>query len=110
MIVRRGEVWLVDFDPTEGHEQAGKRPALVLSEDAFHATEMATVLPITSKFRQVRSRIEVRPPTGGLTMTSWVICEQVRSVSTKRLIRRLGMVGPDTLALVGDCVRTILGL
>jgi mRNA-degrading endonuclease toxin of MazEF toxin-antitoxin module len=49
-------VWLVELDPVEGHEQAGRRPALVLSVDAFNASpaELVTVLPITSKVRALR--------------------------------------------------------
>jgi mRNA interferase MazF len=45
----RGEVWMVDFDPTKGHEQGGRRPALVVSVDVFNSgpAELVIVLPIT---------------------------------------------------------------
>ena len=48
---QRGEIWMVDLDPTRGHEQAGMRPALVVSTDIFNASpaEMVTVLPTTSR-------------------------------------------------------------
>jgi mRNA interferase MazF len=111
-VARRGEVWLVSFDPTKGHEQAGARPALVLSVDAFNAcpAELVTVLPVTSKRRPVRTRVEISPPEGGLSAPSCVICEQTRTISTLRLIKPLGMVSSSTMRQVSDIVRTLLGL
>jgi hypothetical protein len=72
---RRGEIWMVDLDPTLGHEQAGKRPALVLSVDSFNASpaDLVTVLPVTSKARAIRTRIPITPPEGGLGLPSYVI-------------------------------------
>jgi mRNA interferase MazF len=109
---QRGEVWLVSFDPTRGHEQAGARPAIVLSVDAFNScgANLVTVLPVTSKPRPVRTRIEIVPPEGGLTATSYVICEQSRTISTERLMRPLGMVSSKTMDRVSDIVRMLLGL
>jgi mRNA interferase MazF len=109
---RRGEVWLVAFDPTQGHEQAGVRPALVITVDTFNASPagLVTVLPITSKPRAVRTRIEIRPPEGGLTLPSFVIGEQTRTISTQRLVKPLGMVSPATMARVESVVRVLLGL
>ena len=113
MNARRGEVWLIDLDPVRGHEQAGRRPALVLSADTWNAGpgRLVTVLPITSKDRPgIPSRIVVNPPEGGLTMPSWVIGEQVRTISADRLGRRLGVIRPVTLRAVEDVVRMLLGL
>jgi mRNA interferase MazF len=111
-LIRRGDVWLVSLDPVKGHEQAGSRPALVLSVDAFNASpaDLVTVLPITSKARRLRSRVEVRPPEGGLKVASYVIGEQVRTISKARLRRRLGAIKPSTMADVEDIVRVLLGL
>ncbi len=113
MSARRGEVWLVDFNPVVGHEQAGRRPALVLSDDQFNASPagLVAVLPITSKPRNgLVTRVHIRPPEGGLSMDSWVIGEQTRTVSSNRLDRRLGTVLPVTMQRVEDIVRMILGL
>lgn len=109
---QRGEVCLVSFDPTRGHEQAGARPAIVLSVDSFNScgANLVTVLPITSKPRAVRTRIEVMPPEGGLTVPSYVICEQTRTISTERLIKSLGMVSLGTMGRVSEIVRMLLGL
>jgi mRNA interferase MazF len=109
---KRGEVWVATLDPVAGHEQAGRRPVLVISVDAFNANpaELATVLPITTNKRQVMGRIAVRPPNGGLASESRVICEQCRTVSHERLVQRLGMLDADTIAQVSDSLRIVLGL
>lgn len=108
----RGEIWLVSLDPTKGREQAGMRPALVISVDQFNhgSAELVVVVPITSKAKGVPLHVEVRPPEGGLTMTSFVKCEDVRSISTSRLVRRLGKVSNETVESVEDRLRIILGL
>lgn len=108
----RGELWLVSLDPTKGREQAGIRPALVISVDQFNhgSAELVVVVPITSKAKGVPLHVEVRPPEGGLTMTSFVKCEDVRSISTSRLVRRLGKVSNETVESVEDRLRIILGL
>ena len=115
MSARRGEVWLVRLESVSqsvGHEQAGKRPALVLSIDQVNANgaELVTVLPITSTPRPLPSRIEVRPPEGGLNNVSYIIGEQPRTISTQRLERRLGMVSSTTMSKAADIVRIVLGL
>ncbi len=94
----------------KGHEQAGQRPALVLSADIFNAAGMVTVLPVTSKARPFKTRVPVTPPEGGLSVPSWVIGEQVRTISTSRLGRRMGVVRRTTIAAVEDVVRMLLGL
>jgi len=94
----------------KGHEQAGLRPALVLSEDLFNAAGMVTVLPLTSKPRPYKTRVAMKPPEGGLTVPSWIIGEQVRTISTSRLGRRIGVVRPTTITAVEDVVRVVLGL
>ena len=102
----------MNFDPVEGHEQAGRRPALVLSVDTFNArpAELVTVLPMTTKARALASRVEVRPPEGGVTKPSYVIGERTRTVSSRRLVKRLGQVSRPTMARASDVVRMLLGL
>lgn len=108
----RGEIWLVGLDPTKGREQAGMRPALVVSVDIFNhgAAELVVVIPVTSKAKGIPLHVEVTPPEGGLTMTSFVKCEDVRSISTSRLVRRLGKVSGQTVESVEDRLRILLGL
>ena len=108
----RGEIWLVGLDPTKGREQAGMRPALVISVDIFNhgAAELVVAIPITSKAKGIPLHIKVDPPEGGLSMTSYVKCEDVRSISTSRLVKKLGTVTPSTIDAVEDRLRILLGL
>jgi len=109
---RRGEVWLADLDPTRGHEQAGKRPVLVISEDLFNQSpaDLVIVLPVTSRLRPIPTRIRIPPPQGGLKVESEILCEAIRSISKNRLILRWGDVAPATLDQVDDCLRILLRL
>ena len=109
---KRGEVWLVNLDPTRGHEQAGRRPALVISEDAFNAgaAELVIVLPITSTVRPIPAHVRVDPPEGGVTRKSAILCDAIRSISKARLVRLWGKVSPATMAAVEDRVRMLLRL
>lgn len=108
----RGEIWLVDLDPTLGHEQAGQRPGLVLSVDEFNLgpADLVIVIPLTSRLRGIPSQIRIDPPEGGLTRPSAVLCEAVRSVSKGRLVRPWGRASAASLERVEDCVRILTGL
>jgi mRNA interferase MazF len=108
----RGEVWDLNFDPTIGHEQAGARPALILSADLFNAgpAELVVAVPITRTGRKVRWHVAVKPPQGGLVAESFIQCENIRSVSKRRLKRRRGRVSEETLQQVEDRLRILLGL
>ena len=108
----RGEVWMVDLDPTRGPEQAGRRPALVVSVDPFNhgPAGLVIVLPITSKAKGIPLHVQIQPPEGGVRSTSYIKCEDVRSESKQRLARRLGTISSPTQAAVDDRLRILLGL
>ncbi len=108
----RGEVWLVNLDPTRGHEQAGRRPALIVSADPFNYSPagLAIAVPITSKGKGIPWHIEINPPEGGLKQKSFIKCEDVRSLASERLIQRYGIVTAQTLLAVDDLLRILLDL
>jgi mRNA interferase MazF len=108
----RGEVWLTDLSPTRGHEQAGRRPALVLSEDLFNRgpAGLVIVLPMTSTLRNVPSHVPVDPPEGGVKHRTAILCEAVRSISSDRLVARWGAVERQTMAAVEDRLRILMRL
>ena len=109
---KRGEIWLVNPDPTQGREQAGKRPAPVVSADLLNSSpaELVIVLPITSKDRGIRSHVRIEPPEGGLKAISFARCEDVRSVSVSRLMKRWGQVSRPTMTDVEDRLRILMEL
>jgi mRNA interferase MazF len=108
----RGEIWEVSFDPTVGREQAGRRPALVISDNALNSGPrgLVIVIPVTGTARGLPSHIPVSPPEGGLIKPSVIMTEQLRSVSKDRLGRRIGVVMPATMDQVDRIMRIVLGL
>jgi mRNA interferase MazF len=103
---------MIDLDPTRGHEQVGRRPALVVSDDAFNAgpAGLVIVLPVTTRAKGVRSHVTVKPPEGGLRRLCFIKCEDVRSASIERFGRRLGSVLPATMEAVSLRLRILLDL
>ena len=98
--------------PHEGREQAGRRPVLILSVDPFNrsAAELVIVVPMTSRDKGVRSHILVPGKESGLAQDGWVKCEDVRSISTRRLHERAGLVPPQAMVEVAHALRALLGL
>lgn len=108
----RGEIWDVNVNPTRGHEQAGIRPALVVSADGLNhgRAGLVVVVPLTTKNRGIPLHVPIESPEGGVRETSYAMCEAVRSVSADRLERPWGTVSAATIALVEDRLRVVLDL
>jgi len=92
-----GDLIWTDFDPTKGREQAGRRPALVVSPAAFtDYTGLAVVCPITSRVRPFPTSV-VLPP--GLAITGEILTSHIRSIDTQaRPIRYAGASVPPEIA------------
>jgi mRNA interferase MazF len=90
--IRRGEVFLVNFDPTVGAEAKKTRPALVVSNDINNAhSPIVSISPITSNVTKVYSfEVEIPPGVGGLKTRSKVMVNQTRAVDKIRLMKKLG--------------------
>ena len=108
----RGEIWLADLKPVRGHEQAGRRPVLVVSVNQFNQSraDLVVIVPLTSTLRTLPLHVVVQPPEGGLTNRSALLCEAVRSITKDRLLARWGSVSPATMTEVEDRLRVLLGL
>jgi mRNA interferase MazF len=111
-VAARGEVWVVDLDPTLGREQAGRRPALVVSASAFNAgpADLVVVVPLTASDRRIPLHVRIEPPEGGVRETSFAMTEMIRSVSRRRLATRWGAVQASTMRVVEDRIRVLLDL
>jgi len=106
----RGEIWTCDFEPTRGHEQGMRRPALVVSTDRFNQgpAELAIVIPITGTDRGIPTHVPIKPPEGGIKKASFVMSDQIRCVAKERLSKKWGTVSPETMAKVKACLRILL--
>jgi len=107
----RGDIWLVDLNPGIGHEQKGKRPALIISDDFFNETRagMTIVLPITSKDKGISLHVPLTPDKTGLDVRSYVKTEDIRAISKERLDKRIGRVDSPIMDKISDILKMLLG-
>lgn len=111
-VPQRGEIWGADFSPTRGHEQRGRRPALVVSDDRFNesAAGLVLVCPLTTTERPgIPWHIEVGENVG-LPKRSFVMCEQVLSAPEQRLSERAGTAPSSVMQQVEDRLRVLMAL
>ena len=94
----QGEVWLARLDPIAGHEQAGTRPVVVISRDAFNAAgwRLCLCVPLSTRDRGSPLHVRIDPPEGGVRATSFALVDQVRALDRSRLAGRWGTVEPAT--------------
>jgi mRNA interferase MazF len=110
---RRGEVYLVNFDPAIGAKIKRTRPALVLQNDIANRWSPITIVSaITSRFEEpvYPTEVLVRAPEGGLEVDGVVILNQIRSIDKRRLVRRLGMLRPERMRQVEQAILISLGI
>lgn len=109
----RGEIWYANLDPTIGHEQAGDRPVLIVSNDTFNhgPAGMVIVVPLTRTGRRIPLHVVVDPPEGGVTERSYVLCDNIRAISKDRLRGQArGQLTPETMIEVEDKLGILLDL
>ena len=97
--MRQGEIWFAELNPTKGSEQSGRRPVVIISGNTLNdALPIVIVVPITSKIKSYPTCVLLRPNrTNGLKKESEAIPFQIRTITKKRLVRRIGRIAPDEL-------------
>jgi len=115
--MRRGDIWQVDLDPVRGSEANKQRSAIIVSNDRANATAarlgsgVVTIVPVTSNIDKIYPfQVLVSAANSGLAVDSKAQAEQVRSVATQRLLRRIGQVSPNELTDLDDALRLHLAL
>lgn len=113
-VVRRGEIWAVDWTPGRGSEQTGLRPALVIQTDAACRNPKypnVIVLAVSTSGRNVPFHIPLTPTQeNGLRSPSFVKCEQILTISKERLRERLGAATADEMGAIEEAVVLVLAL
>ena len=108
---KRGEVWLVNWNPARGSEQAGRRPALVIQNDIGNEKAPTTIVAaISSSVRIYPMNVQINPPEGGLDHPSIIMTSQILTISKKRLEKRLGRLSKDRLDDVDRAIKLSLAL
>ena len=109
----RGQIVRVRFNPVEGSEQGGTRPALVLSPGVIlEHSPIILVAPLTSKKTERVYPFEaiILPPEGGLALPSKVLLTHIRGVDKTRVEEVMGIIGNETMARVEDALKIATGL
>ncbi len=111
---QRGDLYWLDWNPAQGSEQAGRRPGLVVSNNAGNMNSPVVIITaVTSRLprRDYPFQVRVEPAlANGLTTTSIVHCAQLITVSKDRLGDRLGALSPAEMRRVDAALRVALGL
>ena len=113
MFPRRGEIYLVHFDPTVGHEIRKTRPAVIIQNDVSNQYSPVTIVAaISSQFTDppFPREVVVEPVESGLPRPSAVIVNQLRSVDRQRLAKKLGQLSGPSMRRVDEALKISLGL
>ena len=99
------DVYLINLDPTIGHEIKKKRPCLIISPDEMNDNlQTVIVAPMTTKSHDYPSRIKV----DFQNKTGWIVLDQMRTIDKRRLTRKLGEVDKKTVQKVKSVIKEML--
>ncbi len=108
--ILRGDVRWAELDPVRGHEQAGRRPVLVLSHDVFNDRSGTVIaLALTSQEPRAGFPLTLERHAAGLAKRSWIKISQIRTLSVDRLGARIARASEEELARALDGLNEILG-
>jgi len=112
--MRRGEIWLINLDPTVGSEIRKTRPAVIVNDDAIGILPLRVIVPITAwqdRYAVAPWLVRIDPDTeNGLDKPSAVDTFQVRSVSQTRFVRQLGKVSAQVLQDITRALAIVLSI
>lgn len=110
----RGEVWLINLDPTIGAEIKKTRPAVIVNDDAIGVLPLRVIVPLTDwkqRYNQAPWMAQITADTtNGLSKTSAADAFQVRSVSQQRFIRKVGELTKSQMQRVGEALAVVLSI
>jgi mRNA interferase MazF len=106
----RGDIVWADLDPTQGHEQAGRRPVLILSQDVFNERSGTVIaLALTSQEPPAGFPLTLELSGTKLPKRSWAKISQIRTLSVKRLSGKLGHLSPEQMSQILEGLNEIIG-
>jgi len=110
--MKQGEIWEINLSPTVGAEIKKKRPAVIVSDDAIGILPLKIIVPITEwkdRFQGALWLVKIEPDNqNNLIKPSAADTFQVRSVSTKRFLRKTGSVSPTVLAKIKVAIKAVI--
>lgn len=110
---KRGEIWLVDLNPTKGHEIQKRRPVVVMSVDSIASLDLRIVVPLTDykpKHSTYPWCVPVVPnDRNGLSKKSTADAFQIKCASTERFVHRIGILSAQSIREIADAVDLCIG-
>ena len=108
--ILRGDIVWADLNPVKGHEQAGKRPVLVISHDVFNEHSGTVIaLAITSQPQRAGFPLTLELAHAALPKRSWVKISQIRTLSVERLSEKICSIDPPDLEQIIEGLNEIVG-
>lgn len=108
--ILRGDIVWADLEPTQGNEQAGLRPVLILSHDVFNERSGTVIaVALTSQPQKAQFPLTLELSHLKLPKKSWVKISQIRTLSVLRLKKKIARVTPEVLSQVFEGLSEIIG-
>jgi len=109
---RRGDIWTVDLEPVVGSEQGKARPALIVQNDIGNLYSPVLIVAALTSGEEARYdvQVEVKAPEGGLSHSSLVLLNQIRTIDKRRVGRYWGHLSAETMQRVDEAIKISLGL
>jgi mRNA interferase MazF len=113
-MIHRGEIWLVNLNPTVGTEISKTRPCVIVNDDAIGILPLKVIVPVTDWKDNFAARtwmVRLEPSTeNNLAKISAVDTFQIRSVSENRLLRKLGVLSESEMLLISQALAIVLSI
>jgi mRNA interferase MazF len=108
--MKQTEIWEVYFDPVLGNEQAGRRPALIISGNlANNHLNTIIVCPLTSKLKNYQGNLILEPTSAnGLVKKSEIMTIHIRSLSKERFLKKIGAISKTDFQIVKESLDKII--
>ena len=110
--IKRGEYYYADLSPSQGSEQGGRRPVVVIQNDVgnFYSPTVIVAVITSKPKKQLPTHIPLRADTSALPKDSIILLEQLRTIDKKRLGRYIGTLNPGTMQQLDHAMLVSLGL
>ena len=110
--MNQSEIWEINLSPTVGAEIKKKRPAVIINDDSIDVLPLRVIVPITQwkdKFSGAIWMIRIEPDSQNrLSKLSAIDTFQIRSISTARFIKKVGLISPDILSEIKTAVKAVI--
>ncbi len=108
--MKQGELWELYLDPIKGREQGGRRPAVIISGNLLNKyLEVVIVCPLTTKIKNYKGNVILNPSKeNGLDKKSEILTFHIRSVSKKRLDKKIGTISGENIQMIKETLNDIL--